>query len=215
MFFGPDKREIKIRNRKQIEQVLRHLGMIVEHANEGIVVVDRKGIIHFANTAWARMHGYPDSRNVLGRNIGVFQKKWLGSDVVAFIEEAKHRAELIRMADHVRKDGTKFPAEMKITAIKEKKGKTIGFIVFAADVTEQQQAQDQISRLRQQLRNSADQSKLQSTDHWALESESEDLKQVEEAVLETIEDAEQPEAELKLLDADKLKSLAELARRLT
>jgi PAS domain S-box-containing protein len=216
VFARSDKREIKIRDHDQVEQLLRHLGMIIEHADEGIVVVDRKGIIHFANTAWARMHSYADSRGILGRHIGAFQKKSMGNDIVSFMEEARRRGELVRTADNTRKDGTKFPAEMKITTIKEKNGNAIGLIIFATDITEQRQAQEEITRLREQLGQPADRFSAEPAEgKQQLESEIENLKQVEDVVLETVDEEAGPEGELQLLDEDKLRSLAELARRLS
>ena len=71
-FRKPSKVRINTADHKQLTQLLSHLGMIAEQADNGIVLVGLEGIIHFVNSAWARMHGYQNCTELLGKSIGQF-----------------------------------------------------------------------------------------------------------------------------------------------
>ena len=50
-----------IQNRR-VEQTLQRLTIIAKQVNEGVMVVDLNGIVHFVNMAMAKMHGYLSSK---------------------------------------------------------------------------------------------------------------------------------------------------------
>jgi PAS domain-containing protein len=43
---------------RRVERTLQRLTIIAEQLNEGVALVDLNGIIHFANPAMVKMHGY-------------------------------------------------------------------------------------------------------------------------------------------------------------
>ena len=80
---------------KQAEQTRWYLTVVAELAMEGIIVVDLDGAIQFINMAWATMHGYEDSKELIGKQISIFHtNKQMKTDVIPFIEEVKHRGRL-------------------------------------------------------------------------------------------------------------------------
>ena len=122
---------------QRIEQMLRHLGMVTEQAVEGIVVVDLKGIVHFVNTAWAKMHGYKTSSELVGKPISEFHTEGqMKTHVIPLSEEAKCVGLSTGTAEHLRRDGTTFQTLMKIAVVKDEQGKADGLIVFISDVAE-------------------------------------------------------------------------------
>jgi len=142
---------------KQVEHALRHLDAIAEHTNEGVAVLDPAGVVQFVNPAWAMMHGYQTTNELVGRPIGVFlsesarsgtppldgaggeQKK---SDATAFIEQARQRGQKIVLVEHLKSDGTSFLAQMKMAVVKDEAGGVTGFVVFATDVTQRRRLEE-------------------------------------------------------------------------
>jgi PAS domain S-box-containing protein len=134
LYNKPDKRRITLSDHKQVEQVLRHLGMIIEQSNDAVAVVDLRGVVHLVNTAWTEMHGYKKGTALLARSIRSFQgKDQMEADVVCLIKEAGDSGRLVKSMTHVRKDGTPFAAKIRVTVLADECGNAIGLIIFAAD----------------------------------------------------------------------------------
>ena len=111
----------------------------------GIYLLDRDGHIMTWNPGAERIKGYSDEE-VLGAHFSRF-----------FIEEdidRGHPAELLRMAAEqgrveeegwrVRKDGSRFWANIVLTAIRDATGELTGFSKITRDVTERRQAQESV-----------------------------------------------------------------------
>jgi PAS domain S-box-containing protein len=75
LFRRSNKRKITIGDHKQVEQLLRHLGMITQQMDQGIAIIDPNGIICFVNMPWAKMHGYKTSNELLGKQISTFHTR--------------------------------------------------------------------------------------------------------------------------------------------
>jgi len=137
---------------KQVEWTLRRLTVIAERAREGIVVFDLDGVIQFVNAAWAEMHGYKTTDELIGKQISALHTKGrMKTDVAGFIEKAKQKGQFAGRLDCVRRDGTPFAAEMLIVVFNDEAGKTIGLVGFAADLTEQERAQDELRQYRSHM----------------------------------------------------------------
>ncbi|MHC4172280.1 MAG: PAS domain-containing protein [Planctomycetota bacterium] len=137
---------------EQGERALRHLTVIAEQAREGIVVVDLNGALRFVNQAWATMHGYEAGHDLIGQQISIFHtEEQMKTDVIPFIKETKRRGQLSGLVEHVRRDGTSFPAEMLMVVFKDEAGKDMGLICFAIDFTEHERTKDELKRYRDHL----------------------------------------------------------------
>jgi len=145
---------------KLIGRTLEVLEAVAEQADEAIVVLDPAGTVRFANHAWAMIHGYDNTAELLGKRIDIFHTDHdLRADVFPFLEETKRRGQLTGTIRHVRQDGSTFSAETKMVAVRNEQAETIGLVFFAVDVTRQNQVEqelkqqcDRLSRQATQLR---------------------------------------------------------------
>lgn len=190
---------------RRVELMLQHLTMIAELANEGIVVVDPNGIIRFVNKAWAKMHGYDTRNELVGKHINMFHtEEQMKTTVIPFIEEVKHRGQLAGPVEHVRRDGTLFPAVTKMTLVKDEEGKAVGLIVFVIDMTEQRQVEEHLKQQTSELTAANEKLRREISEHERGEKE----------LLEDIIEAKDQTKGIVPFNPQELKALAELAKRL-
>jgi PAS domain S-box-containing protein len=141
-----------IATHKQIEQTVRYLTVIAEQTREAVIVADFSGDIQFVNTAWATMHGYENSQELIGKQINVFHtKEQMKTDVTPFIEEVKHRGRLAGPVEHVRRNGIPFPTEMLMVVFNDDAGRAMGLVGFATDITKQERIEEELRRYRRQM----------------------------------------------------------------
>lgn len=264
IFRRSSKGEITVDGHKQVEQLLRHLGMIAQQTDEGIAMVDLKGTIHFVNMAWAKMHGYETSNELLGKQISVFYtKEQIKSDVVPLIEKARREGWSVGVVEHARRDGTTFPTQMKTTVLKDEGGTPSGLMVIITDITEckrleessgetttegkelkeqieqlqheiteHEQAEEHLRQEAGELTAANEQLKRQITEREQAKKElMEQLDALTEAIEEIhyemtkrsrgqeivearTDDAEESKEPVASFDVEKLKTIAELAKRL-
>jgi len=157
---------------KQIEQILQQITVIPEQVADGIVVIDLAGTIRFFNPAWVTMHGYDATEELIGRHISEFHTEEQMKTLVAdFIEETKRRGQLAGPVEHMRKCGTVFCSQSKMTTARDKEGKTIGLVVFATNTTRPAQAQRHLSDQTIELTAANQQLQHQITEHENTENE--------------------------------------------
>ena len=136
---------------KRLGSALRCLTTMAEQATEGIAVFDLTGSIRFANAAWARMHGYETSDDLVGKQIGLFHTPdQMKTAVIPFIKLTERRGCLEGVVEHVRSDGTAFSTEMKMTMVKGETGKPIGLVCYATDASKRKQDEGESARPRKQ-----------------------------------------------------------------
>ncbi|MHC4159497.1 MAG: PAS domain-containing protein [Planctomycetota bacterium] len=202
---------------KQVERTLRCLVKIAEDSPEGIVISTLDGTIRFVNTAWANMHGYNTPQELVGEKIDIFHTdKQMKADILPFMDETKHRGQLSGMVEHVRKDGTSFPTNMKMTIVNDDNGTPIALIIFATDITEQNNGIDELRQRCRRLEKYTEELAAQlSTTNKQLQRELAQHKHSEEELLESIIDAEEPRSPTPPpFNPQELKALSELAKRL-
>ena len=139
-------RKSAIAEREQIGQMLLHLGVVTEQTCEGIIIVDLKGVLHFVNTRWARMHGYESGSELLGKEISMFYNAdQMKNKVIPLSEQAKHEDWSTTTVEHLRRDGTTFQTLMKMAVVKDEQGKADGLIVFISDVAEYKRLKEKLN----------------------------------------------------------------------
>jgi PAS domain S-box-containing protein len=159
MSFGTNTLDAEQHNR--IAQVLHHLGIIAERADQGVVITDREGTIHFANTAWASMHGYIKSRKILGRGItSFFDKPSSRDNLIKLVKQAKAFGCATAILQHQKLDRSIFPSRNKIIALKDKNGCPNALIFFSTDISEIEKLQKQLTQATEELQNSRRQIEL-------------------------------------------------------
>ncbi|MBN2020861.1 MAG: PAS domain-containing protein [Sedimentisphaerales bacterium] len=123
--------------------------VITDHALEAIAVLDSNGVVHYANAAWVRMHGYQRRSEVVGRQISAFHnKEQMSSNVLPFLQEVAHRGQISGPVGHIHKNGTEVPTNTTMIALKDETGKMRGVVVYAIDTSEPKKLNDEIGNLK-------------------------------------------------------------------
>ncbi|MHC4098289.1 MAG: PAS domain-containing protein [Planctomycetota bacterium] len=134
---------------KQVGRTLQHLIAIAERGREGIVVLDLNRVIQFVNSAWAMMHGFKTTDELIGKQISAFHtEEQMTSDVIPFIEEAEQKGQFKGRLGHVRRDGTPFFTEMLMVAFNDDAGGAVGLVGFATDITERERTNEELRQYR-------------------------------------------------------------------
>jgi PAS domain S-box-containing protein len=195
-----------------------------EHVGDGIAIIDLNGTVCFANTSWAKMHGYVTPGELIEKNLCLFHTPGqIKTVVLPLMEEVRQKGTLEVPLEHVRNDSSAFQTLTKIIVLNGTGGKNLGFIIFAKDVSEHKRfeqssaklklanehLQEQIAQMcesKQSLVQRIDKIKNKSDE---LHSEILDHSAAEEQNNEAI-----PIREIPPFDPKKLKALADLAKRL-
>ncbi|HEY3151230.1 MAG TPA: PAS domain S-box protein [Candidatus Binatia bacterium] len=148
---------VEIAERKQAEEALRASEERFRHMVEGvkdyaIYMVDLDGRIITWNTGAERMKGY-SSEEILGRRLSLFYEP---RDVESGKPELglKEAAATGRFEDEgwrVRKDGSRFWANVIITALNDGAGKLRGFVKVTRDMSERKRAEEASQKLQTEL----------------------------------------------------------------
>ena len=134
-----------ITERKNSEQNIRLLSSAVEQSTEGIAIADLDGNLSFINDAWCKMHGYKNSKELLGKNLAIFHnKEQLENDVIPFNEKVKKFGTHGGEVGHINKDGKPFPTIMTSTILKDDQDKPYAIVGIAKDITERKKAEQKL-----------------------------------------------------------------------
>ena len=126
----------------------RRFNMMVEQAAQGIAATDMSGNITFANAAMAALHGYQPSE-LIGKQLKTLYAPGQVTTQEAFLElvrrDGYHTGEVV----HIRRDGTTFRAELKVSLLKEGRSQPIGMVVFVLDVTQRKLAEAELKAAKE------------------------------------------------------------------
>ncbi len=118
----------------------RRFSMMVEQAAQGIAATDVNGNITFANATMAALHGYQPTE-LIGKHLKTLYASGQVTSQEAFLELVRRNGHHTGEVMHVRKDGTTFRAELKVSLLKEGPSQPIGMVVFVLDVTQRKLAE--------------------------------------------------------------------------
>ena len=163
--------------RKQAEEALLKAGAlqkaIFDSANFSSIATDAKGVIQIFNVGAERMLGYAalevmnkitpadisDPQEVIARaqalSIELGTQIEPGFDALVF--KARRGIEDIYELSYIRKDGSRFPAVVSVTALRDDENAIIGYLLIGTDNT----ARKQVEAERQQLLEVQDQTNQQ------------------------------------------------------
>ncbi len=158
--------------RKKAEEELIKAGAlqsaIFNSANFSSIATDAKGVIQIFNVGAERMLGYSaaevmnkitpadisDPQEVIARAKALSAE--LGTTITpgfeALVFKASRGIEDIYELTYVRKDGTRFPAVVSVTALRDAKAAIIGYLLIGTDNTARQQIEEERTNLDQRLR---------------------------------------------------------------
>ncbi len=148
--------------RKQAEEALLKAGAlqsaIFNSANFSSIATDAKGVIQIFNVGAERMLGYTaaevtnsitpaeisDPQEVIARAIALSQE--LGTPIApgfeALVFKASRGIEDIYELTYIRKDGSRFPAVVSVTALRDAEKVIIGYLLIGTDNTARKQAEE-------------------------------------------------------------------------
>ena len=123
--------------------------VIADRAQDAIAVLDTNGVLHYANAAWVRMHGYMQLNEVVGKKITAFHnQEQLSGDVLPFLQEVRHRGQISGPVGHMRKNGTVVPTYTTMVALKDEAGRIQAVVVYAMDTSELEKLNEEIRGLK-------------------------------------------------------------------
>ena len=124
------------------EAEARKWAHVFEHAEWGVVVADAGGATLAAlNPAFARMHGYA-VEELKGEPITKVFAPECHIALAEHVEAANRDGHLVWESVHVRKDGTRFPVLIDVTAVNDEAGRTLYRLVNVQDITERKRAEE-------------------------------------------------------------------------
>jgi PAS domain S-box-containing protein len=159
--------------RKMAEQALAKAGAlqsaIFNSANFSSIATDEKGVIQIFNVGAERMLGYAaadvmnkitpaeisDPQEIVARAKALSIE--LGSTITpgfeALVFKASRGIEDIYELTYIRKDGSRFPAIVSVTALRGDDGAIIGYLLIGTDNTVRKQIEEDRMKLDQRLRD--------------------------------------------------------------
>jgi PAS domain S-box-containing protein len=159
--------------RKRAEQALLKAGAlqsaIFNSANFSSIATDEKGVIQIFNVGAERMLGYTaadvmnkitpaeisDPKEVIAR--ARLLSRELATTILpgfeALVFKASRGIEDIYELTYIRKDGSRFPAIVSVTALRDEWGKIIGYLLIGTDNTARKQIEEERMKLDQRLRD--------------------------------------------------------------
>ena len=159
--------------RKQAEEALLKAGAlqnaIFNSANFSSIATDAKGVIQIFNVGAERMLGYTaadvmnkitpadisDPQEVIARAKALSVE--LGTPITpgfeALVFKASRGIEDIYELTYIRKDGSRFPAVVSVTALRDAQDAIIGYLLIGTDNTARKQVEAEQKQLDQRLRD--------------------------------------------------------------
>ena len=168
--------QCNIRNitaRKQEEEALLKAGAlqnaIFNSANFSSIATDEKGVIQIFNVGAERMLGYAaadvmnkitpadisDPQEVIARAkaLSVELSTPIAPGFEALVFKASRGIEDIYELTYIRKDGSRFPAIVSVTALRDAQNAIIGYLLIGTDNTARKQIEAEQKQLAQRLRD--------------------------------------------------------------
>ncbi len=159
--------------RKQAEEALRKAGAlqnaIFNSANFSSIATDAKGVIQIFNVGAERMLGYTalevmnkitpaeisDSHEIITRakNLSAELETEIKPGFEALVFKASRGIEDIYELTYIRQDGSRFPAIVSVTALRDDENAIIGYLLIGTDNTARKRVEEEQKKLDQRLRD--------------------------------------------------------------
>ncbi|HMG76588.1 MAG TPA: PAS domain S-box protein [Pyrinomonadaceae bacterium] len=159
--------------RKQAEEALLKAGAlqnaIFNSANFSSIATDAKGVIQIFNVGAERMLGYtaaevmnkitpadisdPQEVIVRAKALSVELETPITPGFEALVFKASRGIEDIYELTYIRKDGSRFPAVVSVTALRDAQDAIIGYLLIGTDNTARQEVEAERKKLDQRLRD--------------------------------------------------------------
>ncbi|MBS3817107.1 MAG: PAS domain S-box protein, partial [Candidatus Thermoplasmatota archaeon] len=137
-----------ITERKKAQEELNKRSEAMETSMDGIAILDENEEYVYLNEAHAEIYGYDDPDEILGKTWSVLydeeELKRFKEEIMPTIrEKGRWRGE----ATGIKKDGTKFPQEMSLTALEDG-----ALICVVRDIRDRKKAEEELEKSREKYR---------------------------------------------------------------
>jgi PAS domain S-box-containing protein len=144
------------KNKESIVDVASRLQAVIETAVDGIITIDERGIIEFANPSTCTIFQY-DVTEMVGNNISMLMPSPYHENHDGYMHNymstgVKKIIGIGREVRGKRKDGTIFPFWLSVSEVKLESKRRL-FTGIVHDLTEQKKAEEDLLKLNQDLEN--------------------------------------------------------------
>lgn len=150
---GVSRKSLQVERSATVAELERYRLLVENVQDYAIFFLDKKGFVATWNKGARNIKQYK-ATEIIGKHFSTF---YLKRDILA--EKPKRELELAtrfgRVEDEdwrVRKDGTRFWANVVITALRDASGELVGFAKVTRDLTERKQQEDDLRRANDILR---------------------------------------------------------------
>jgi PAS domain S-box-containing protein len=135
-----------LNSRKAIENSEQRVSTIIQSSPDGIITIDKKGIISSFNYSAEKLFGY-QSEDILNKNIKILMPKSIALEHDLYLEKyiPNSPSSLVGKSRELvgqRRDGSQFPLELKVELVFI--DGEVMFIGIIRDITEQKQLQQDV-----------------------------------------------------------------------
>lgn len=122
-----------------------------------ILMLDPEGQVATWNKGAARIKGY-EPQEILGRHFSAFYtaEDQASGEPARMLQAAQEEGRVEREGWRVRKDGSRFWADVVITALRGEDGALLGFVKVTRDLTERRQAEEELRASERRFRTLAE-----------------------------------------------------------
>jgi PAS domain S-box-containing protein len=172
----PDREAVPVADlvaRTMTETAMREAGAlqraIFNSANFSSIATDANGVIQIFNVGAERMLGYaaidvlnkvtpadlsdPEELNARARSLSIELSTTIRPGFDALVFKASRGMEDIYELTYIRKDGSRLPAVVSVTALRDAQDLIIGYLLIGTDNTARQQIETERKQLDQRLRD--------------------------------------------------------------
>lgn len=136
-----------ITERKQTKIALQKYADLFEYAQLGLAISDKEGkTLELVNPAFAKMHGF-EVEEMIGKPIVELFPSECSADVPKYIQMVDETGHCTFESKHLRKDGSVFPVQIDVTAIKDNQGNLSYRIASVQDITQRKQLEQETLHL--------------------------------------------------------------------
>ena len=160
---------IELRRQKALLKTGALQNAILTSANFSIIATDEKGIIQLFNVGAERMLGYtaaevvnklnpsdihdPEEVTARAKALSLELATTISPGFEALAFKASRGIEDIYELTYIRKDGSRFPAIVSVTALRDAQNAIIGYLLIGTDNTARIQVEEERKKLDQRLRD--------------------------------------------------------------
>ncbi|HAX76834.1 MAG TPA: hypothetical protein DCY88_13575 [Cyanobacteria bacterium UBA11372] len=155
-FIDRKQAELDLRETTRLQQA------ILESANYAIISTDVDGIIRTFNRAAQALLGYAPAEVVGKKTLAFFHDKQelsavggkgINARLEAILAEARYGKRIEREWYYIRKDGSRFPVLLSVSALRDTEHNITGFLAIASDISDRKQKEAALKESEEKYRS--------------------------------------------------------------